>query len=183
MFINELFKSIIFWKYADRIGPDIFWTHWRLYFNSKMIRLCKKKFNFFGENSEIRPGAYIVGCSKIIIRDNVVIRPSTMIHAESSNLDISIEIEENVLIGSGVHLYVENHKFDLPNLDIILQGHSNALKITLKKGCWIGANAIILPGVTIGENSVVAAGAIVTKDVPSRVVVAGNPAKVIKLLD
>jgi acetyltransferase-like isoleucine patch superfamily enzyme len=50
-------------------------------------------------------------------------------------------------------------------------------KVTLKKGCYIGAGAILLPGVIVGENAVVGAGAVVTKDVPSKVVVAGIPAK------
>ncbi|MEK5325865.1 DapH/DapD/GlmU-related protein [Aeribacillus sp. FSL M8-0254] len=46
------------------------------------------------------------------------------------------------------------------------QGHSKAKKVVLKRGCWIGANSIILPGVTVGEHSVVGAGSVVTKDVP-----------------
>ncbi len=50
----------------------------------------------------------------------------------------------------------------------------------MKRNCWIGANSVILPGVTIGENSVVAAGSVVTKDVPADTVVAGVPARVIK---
>jgi acetyltransferase-like isoleucine patch superfamily enzyme len=53
-------------------------------------------------------------------------------------------------------------------------------RIVLKRNCWIGANAVILPGVTVGVNSVVAAGSVVTKDVPSDTVVAGVPARVIK---
>jgi acetyltransferase-like isoleucine patch superfamily enzyme len=52
--------------------------------------------------------------------------------------------------------------------------------IVLKRNCWIGANSVILPGVTVGENSVVAAGSVVTKDVPADTVVAGVPARVIK---
>ncbi|HAI40259.1 MAG TPA: acyltransferase, partial [Maribacter sp.] len=62
------------------------------------------------------------------------------------------------------------------------QGHFNAENTILKKGCWVGANAILLPGVTIGHNSIVGAGSIVTKDVPDNVVVAGNPAKVLKVI-
>ena len=56
-------------------------------------------------------------------------------------------------------------------------------KVTIKKNVWIGMGAMICPGVTIGENSVVAAGAVVTKDVPDNVVVGGVPAKIIKTLD
>jgi len=53
-------------------------------------------------------------------------------------------------------------------------------RIVLKRNCWIGANSVILPGVTVGVNSVVAAGSVVTKDVPDDTVVAGVPARVIK---
>jgi acetyltransferase-like isoleucine patch superfamily enzyme len=52
----------------------------------------------------------------------------------------------------------------------------------MKRNCWIGAGATILPGVTVGENSVVAAGAVVTRDVEDNTVVGGNPARLIKRL-
>lgn len=57
------------------------------------------------------------------------------------------------------------------------------LPVHIKKGAWIGAGAILLPGVTIGECSVVAAGAVVTKDVPPYTIVAGVPARIIKTID
>jgi acetyltransferase-like isoleucine patch superfamily enzyme len=103
-----------------------------------------------------------------------------MLHAETATLTDSIIIEDDVMIGSGVHIYVENHCFDNLNIPIIDQGHSQARQVILRKGCWIGANAIILPGVTIGENVVVGAGSIVTKSIPSKAVAVGSPAKVIK---
>ena len=56
-------------------------------------------------------------------------------------------------------------------------------KVTIGKNVWICTNATICPGVTIGENSVVAAGAVVTKDVPENVIVGGNPAKFIKNIE
>ncbi len=87
------------------------------------------------------------------------------------------------MIGSGVHIYVANHRFDSNEKDIIEQGHYEAKDVILKKGCWIGANVTILSGVIIGENSVVGAGSVVTKSFPKRVVIAGNPAKIIKYLD
>lgn len=180
MFFLELIDKIKFWKKCDRIGPDIIWTYWRLFFRSKMIKLCRKKFLHFGLSSELRPGAYIVGCSQISIGERVIIRPGTMFHGESNTLVNTIVIEDDVLIGCGVHIYVENHKFSNPNQLISEQGHSKALQVRLKKGCWIGANVILLPGVTIGENSVVGAGSVVTKSIPDGVVAVGNPARVIR---
>jgi acetyltransferase-like isoleucine patch superfamily enzyme len=86
-----------------------------------------------------------------------------------------IVIEDEVLVGPKVSLITENHPVrpeDRKMLD--LKG------IVLKRNCWIGANSVILPGVTVGENSVIAAGSVVTKDVPADTVVAGVPARVIK---
>jgi len=183
MLLGELRNRIRFWKNADRIGPDIPLTHWRLFLKSTMLKLCKKKFYYFDETAEFRPGAYAVGCSKISIGKRVVIRPGTHLHGAAANLPVGIIIEDDVLIGSGVHIYINNHNFDNPDIPIIDQGHYPPSPVTLKKGCWIGANAVLLPGVTIGENSVIGAGSVVTKSIPAKVVAAGCPAKVIKSLE
>ena len=177
----ELCKRIKYWNSVDRIGPDIPTTHWMLYFKSTMFSLCKKKFMNFDITSEFRPGAYAICCSKISIGKRVTIRPATMLFA-SPDYDAKIIIEDEVLLGSGVHIYVSNHRYDNPNVPVIAQGHDKAESVILKRGCWIGANAIILPGVTIGGNSVVGAGSIVTKNIPERVVAVGNPARIIKEL-
>jgi acetyltransferase-like isoleucine patch superfamily enzyme len=180
MLCFEIVEKIKFWKNSDRIGPDILWTYWRLFFKTKMINLCKKKFLSFGGTSEVRPGSYVIGCSQIIIGERVVIRPGTMLHGESVTLENTILIEDDVLIGCGVHIYVENHHYSNPCKLISEQGHSNAKQVCLKNGCWVGANSIILPGVTIGKNSVIGAGSVVTKSIPDFSVAVGCPAKVIK---
>lgn len=182
MLLKEILKKRKFDKSSDRLGPDIPFTHWRLYFKSLMLRLCKKKFKQFSDSSEFRPGAYAISCSKISIGNRVVIRPGTMLFADTRVNGASITIEDDVLIGSGVHFYTGNHAFDNIEVPIIDQGHSESREVIVKKGSWIGANAIILPGVTIGENTVIGAGSVVTKSIPSKAVAAGNPAKVIKLL-
>lgn len=95
-----------------------------------------------------------------------------------SFLDIGgITVEDDVQIGPRVNLTSENHPLD-PNdrKTVILQ------PIVLKRNVWIGAGATILPGVTVGENAIVAAGAVVSRDVPANTVVAGVPAKVVKSL-
>ena len=86
-----------------------------------------------------------------------------------------ITIEDDVLIGPKVSIITENHPVN-PNERKMLDLKS----VRIKRNVWIGANATILPGITIGENSVVAAGAVVTKDVSANTVVAGVPAKVVK---
>ena len=86
-----------------------------------------------------------------------------------------ITIEDDVLIGPKVSLITESHPLD-PEQRKGLIGKP----IHIKKNVWIGANATILPGVTIGENAIVAAGAVVSKDVPDNTIVGGIPAKFIK---
>lgn len=170
---------------ADRIGPDIPFTQFPLYFPTSMRKLCKKKFKYFGDNAEIRPGAYVEACSKISIGNNVVIRPGTFLYADPTINGGGIIIEDEVLIGPGVHFYTNNHEFSETNKPIFQQGYPIASpenRILVRKGSWIGANSLILPGVEIGENSVVGAGSVVTRNVPAKVVVAGNPGRIIREL-
>ena len=89
-------------------------------------------------------------------------------------------IGNNVFIGPNVGIYTAYH----PKDKIIRnEGYEQAKKIIIKDNVWIGGSAIVLPDVTIGENSIIGAGSVVTKDVPPNTVVAGNPAKVIQKLD
>jgi acetyltransferase-like isoleucine patch superfamily enzyme len=90
-----------------------------------------------------------------------------------------IEIGNNVMMSPRVSLYAENHVFDDTSVPMKEQGVRRSF-IRIEDDCWIAANSIILAGVTIGKGSVVAAGSIVTHDVPPYSVVAGNPARLIK---
>ena len=178
--MKEIFNRFKWWNNTNRLGPDIPTTHFSLYIPSLARKVCEKKFGRFASNAEFRPGAYAIHCSNIFIGKSVVIRPNTMLFA---TVDGKIIIEDKVLLGSGVHIYVSNHEYRNPKIDIFDQGHMPASNVILKKGCWIGANSIILPGVTIGEHSVIGAGSIVTKNIADFCVAAGNPAKVIKKLN
>lgn len=95
-------------------------------------------------------------------------------------IDITISIDDDVMIGSNVHIYISNHRFNMLDTLIIDQGHEPPMPVVLKRGCWIGANVTLLPGVEIGENSVIGAGSVVTKSVPAGFLAVGNPAKVIR---
>ena len=86
-----------------------------------------------------------------------------------------ITIEDNVLIAPKVSLVTEGHPTSIEDRHSLIPQ-----PIRIKKNAWIGANATILGGVTIGENSIVAAGAVVSKDVPDNSIVGGVPAKFIK---
>ena len=121
-----------------------------------------------GDNVDIRTPITGVNLSKVKIGNNVVVMNGSLMMASGG-----ITIEDNTMLAANVQLISNNH--DLDERTII-----TCLPIHIKKNCWIGAGTTILRGVTIGENSVVGAGAVVTKDVPDNVIVAGNPAKIIK---
>lgn len=103
---------------------------------------------------------------------------NVFINFDCTFLDLGgITIEDNVLIAPKVNLLSEGHPV-LPELrHSLMVGH-----IHIKKNAWIGANATILPGVTIGENAIVASGAVVSEDVAENTIVGGIPAKVIKTI-
>lgn len=92
-----------------------------------------------------------------------------------------VEIGSNVNLAQGIVVTALNHNFTDCTKRIDEQGVSTA-KVTIGNDVWIGANATILPGVTIGNHSVVAAGAVITKDVPPYCLVGGVPAKILKKL-
>jgi acetyltransferase-like isoleucine patch superfamily enzyme len=108
-----------------------------------------------GENSNIGAFAYI-GCSG------------------------HIKIGNNVMMGPRVGLYAENHNFGRTDIPMREQGVTRNF-ICIENDCWIGADSVILAGVTIGTGSVVAASSVVTKDVPPRSIVGGCPAKLIRM--
>jgi len=103
---------------------------------------------------------------------------NVFINFDCTFLDLGgITIEENVLIAPKVSLLSEGHPISTEHRQSLTVGH-----IHIKKNAWIGANATVLPGVTVGENAVVAAGAVVSKDVPDNAIVGGIPAKIIKTI-
>jgi acetyltransferase-like isoleucine patch superfamily enzyme len=101
---------------------------------------------------------------------------NVFINHACSFLDIGgIKIEDDVMIGPRVNITSENHPLDPTDRKALIPR-----PVLIKQNAWIGAGATILPGVTIGENAIVAAGAVVNRDVPPNTVVAGLPAKVVR---
>jgi acetyltransferase-like isoleucine patch superfamily enzyme len=103
---------------------------------------------------------------------------NVFINHACSFLDIGgITIEDDVQIGPRVNITSENHPIDPNDRKTLILA-----PVIIRRNAWIGAAATILPGVTIGENAIVAAGAVVSKDVTANTIVAGVPAKVVKTL-
>jgi acetyltransferase-like isoleucine patch superfamily enzyme len=92
-----------------------------------------------------------------------------------------IEIEDEASIAPGTIIVA--HSGGSPFQTRMGIFHEAPKKVVLKRGCWIGAGAIILPGTIVGEGAIVAAGAVVSQDVPPYTIVAGNPARAIKKLE
>ena len=91
-----------------------------------------------------------------------------------------VEIGRDCLLGPGVHIYTATHPLPAEERTA---GLEYGKPVTIGDDVWIGGRAVLNPGVTVGSGSVVASGAIVTDDVPDRVVVQGNPAVVVKELE
>jgi len=107
---------------------------------------------------------------------NTKIGKNVFINFDCVFLDLGgITIEDGVLIAPKVSLLSEGHPISPTERQSLVPGH-----IHIKKNAWIGAGATILPGVTVGEHAVVAAGAVVSKDVPANTVVGGIPARHLK---
>lgn len=112
---------------------------------------------------------------ELIIEENVGIAANAFIAVRGK-----VIIRKNTIIGPGVSIHAENHKFEDINTPIRLQGASRK-GIEIGEDCWIGSKVVILDGVKIGNHAIIAAGAVVTKDIPDYAIVGGVPAKVIKM--
>jgi len=127
--------------------------------------------NKIGNNSMVMTPVSGSDLNNVSIGDNVFINSGTLFMATGG-----ITIEDDTILAANVQLITNNH--DLRQHNII-----TCKPVHLKKNCWIGAGVTILPGVTIGENSVIGAGSVVTKDVEDNVLAVGNPAKVNKKIN
>jgi len=149
-----------------------------IYFGSAALRavIYRLFFKKIGKSTCIQFGCYFSGMKHISIGDNVYINH----HVELLARDVGITIGNYVMIGQHTILITDNHNYEDPNKAIALQGSTNE-QIIIENDVWIGSYVIILPGVTIGKGSVIAAGAVVTKDVRPYSVMGGIPAKLIKI--
>jgi acetyltransferase-like isoleucine patch superfamily enzyme len=138
---------------------------------------CKVRNCLYGYQAErgcrVLRGVTIYFPERLKLGRNVGISPHSQFNAAGG-----IEIGDDTLVGPGCTFWSVNHRFDDTRVPIRLQGY-DAQEIVVGRDCWIAARAIVLPGVHIGDGSVVAAGAVVNRTCAPRSILAGVPAKVI----
>lgn len=111
---------------------------------------------------------------------NIFLGKSFYANFDCVMLDVCpIHIGDNCMLAPGVHIYTATHPVDAAER---ISGIEYGKPVTIGHNVWIGGRAVINPGVTIGDNAVIASGAVVVKDVPPNVIVGGNPAQIIKTL-
>lgn len=150
----------------------------------RKMTILRKLFGKVGEHIHLDIDFHCEYGQHILIGDKVIINMNCTF--VDNNI---IEIGNNVLIASNVQIYTATHSTKLQER-IVQQWETGkeicqtyALPVKIKDGAWIGGGAIILPGVTIGENSVIGAGSVVTHSIPDNCVAVGNPCRVIKTID
>lgn len=162
-------------KYGTRLDQSIKLK------NPQYISLEKKCI--VGENSKLLCWDRYIGDDKQNLAPSLVIGEN--FHA-TSNLTIQccgkIEIDSDVLVASNVFICDYNHGTS-PESDSFLKNPLEVSYVKIKKGVWIGQNVLVMPGVTIGEKSIIGAGSVVTNSIPPYCMAVGNPARVIKKYD
>ena len=146
------------------------------------INALSDKGVIFGRNVTIGK-AVIIMCTGVIANKGVglEIGDYSAIGAQSFiGCQGGVKIGSNVIMGPGVRIFSENHNYDDISVPIRLQGESRK-GVVVEDDCWVGSGVTILDGVTIGSGSLIAAGSVVAKSIPPFSVVAGVPAKVIKV--
>ena len=126
------------------------------------------------ENFSLIPPFYTTGGENIRVGRNVFINQNCTMYDLGG-----IDIADEVMIGPNVSLITSGHPVEPARRRACV----TARPIVIERNVWIAAGATIIGGVTVGENSVVAAGAVVTRDVPPNTLVAGNPARVVRAID
>ncbi len=137
-------------------------------------RILEELLGAFGEGSEIRPPFH---CD---YGYQIRVGARTFVNFGLVALDVAaIDIGDDVQIGPNVQLLTPVHPLEA---EARRQKWESAEPIAIGHNVWLGGGAVVLPGVTIGDETVVGAGAVVTRDLPSRVLAVGNPARVVRPL-
>ena len=165
---NSIRKTVVFLRYG-RIVRKFSQIGVNLYIDKNVEILYPERISI-GGHVQLRQGVVLrAGKNGIAIGDYTAVNPFTCIFG-------NVRIGKYVMIAPHVMIAGGNHDFTDITMPMILQGKGTNKGICIKDDVWLGANSVILDGVTIGNGAIVGAGAVVTKDVAPYEIVAGNPA-------
>ncbi len=139
----------------------------------KRIEMLKNMFAEIGEDSYIEPPLHANWAGRFVHFGKGVYANFNLTLVD----DTHIYVGDYTMLGPNVVLATAGHPI-LPELRPLAYQYN--MPVHIGKNCWLGAGVVVLPGVTIGDNSVIGAGSIVTKDIPSNVVAVGNPCRVLR---
>jgi len=135
--------------------------------------LAKRLISKFGRSVRVNPGANFGSGRRVRVGNNCNLPPGLRVIGD-------LTLGDDVMLGPEVVFISYNHEVSDLTVPMRAQGATESRPILVGDDVWIGMRAMIMPGVQIGEHAIVAAGSVVTKDVPAWGVVGGNPAKLIK---
>jgi maltose O-acetyltransferase len=135
--------------------------------------LAKRIFRACGADVIVKQHAYFGDGGTLCVGDRAQI-------GANSRIDHDVEIGDDVVMGPDVVIMTASHAFEDPARPINLQGAVARRPVRIGKDVWIGTRVVILPGVDIGDGSVIGAGSIVTKSIPPYSIAVGNPARVVR---
>lgn len=168
--VSEKLGKLIYYSFAKHLPPSysgikVGQKTLRAFCGKLMLKHCGKKVN-------IEKGAMF--STKVSLGDYSGIGINARINGTCT-------IGDYVMMGTDVVVITRNHSFDRTDIPMMHQGFEEERPVVIGNDVWIGDRVIIMPGVRVGDGSILAAGAVVTHDVPSYAVVAGVPAKIIKM--
>ena len=137
---------------------------------------CKRLFRSCGERVNVEKGADFYTGWEIELGDNSSLGIDCM-------LPYDLKVGKDVMMGPYVVIIGNSHQFSQSEIPMRLQGIKEYKSVRIEDDVWIGARAIILPGVRVGKGSIIGAGTVVTKDIPPYAIVAGNPGRVLRYRD
>lgn len=169
------------------------------------VSLIRGRFGAFGNGSIVEPPATLVRPDLVHLGAGVWVREHAWLNAKDDlgdghptlkigdgtyigrfcqiNAWQHVTIGKNVLIADRVFISDADHNYEDVRTPVLLQGDRFKGSVILHDGCWLGIGVVVMPGVTVGRNAVVAANAVITSDVPDYAVAGGVPARILRRLD
>jgi acetyltransferase-like isoleucine patch superfamily enzyme len=192
-FLHTLSNLIEKWRFSNQLKQ----TNIKL---GKNVIFKKNPFLHIHENSNLEIGDNVIinsdnnyyhvnmysRCKIFIDKPDAIIKigNNTRIHGSCLHAYSKIEIGNNCLIAANCQIIDGNgHDLSFPNVINRINTTGDTKPIIIKDNVWIGTGVVILPGVTIGEGSVISANSVIHKDVPSMTIAGGNPLKIIKKMN